>query len=562
MGIRPSVFTGIDAAGGRRIVLGLLVLAVISPLRSGAGEQTGVETESCALTDEVLEANAARIGVIELNAINIFDLDDPEEDKALFRLMNRLHVRTRDPVIQRQLLFDTGDPFRRQQLDESERLLRRTDYLYDAQIRITSCDAESVDVRVTTQDVWTLKPGIDVSRSGGESRVGVDLQDDNFLGRGGSIRFLRRNDEERRSTEVGYSDRNVGGHWIALNTTIADNSDGHVFGLGIARPFYSLDTRWAAGGRVLNERREDKVYSLGDEIGQFRRDIDYLDIYGGRSSGLRDGWVKRWLGGVVFDDQAFANVNDTLAPALVPEDRQLAYPYIEYQLTEDRYQRAENLDQIYRTEDVFLGAQVRVRLGLLSESLGADRDGAIFSAAATRGYGDPTRTFREYSAHADGRLESGGLRNTVVGGSVRWYLRQSGRRLLFASLRADVSRELDLDNPLEIGGDDGMRGYPLRYQRGDARAQFTIEQRYFTDYYLWRLLRVGGAVFFDAGRVWGDNPFGGENLGLLKDIGFGLRLSSTRSSIGRMIHIDFAFPLDGDSSISSFQFLVEGRRTF
>jgi len=29
-----------------------------------------------------------------------------------------------------------------------------------------------------------------------------------------------------------------------------------------------------------------------------------------------------------------------------------------------------------------------------------------------------------------------------------------------------------------------------------------------------------------------------------------------------MIHIDFAFPLDGDSSIDSFQFLVEGKRSF
>jgi outer membrane translocation and assembly module TamA len=102
----------------------------------------------------------------------------------------------------------------------------------------------------------------------------------------------------------------------------------------------------------------------------------------------------------------------------------------------------------------------------------------------------------------------------------------------------------------------------LRYQRGERRAQFTIEQRYFTDYYLWRLFRVGGAIFFDAGRVWGRDPFGSENLGLLRDVGFGLRLSSTRSSVGKMIHIDFAFPLDGDPSIDSFQFLVEGKRSF
>jgi hypothetical protein len=539
----------------------MIVLTIAA--RAGAAELANPPAPAggaCALSDEALE-EGARVGRISIRAMNIFDLDDPSDDKRLFRLMNRLHVRTEEHVIKRQLLFDTGEPFRRQLIDESERMLRATSYLYDAQIIITRCDEESVDLRVTTQDVWTLKPGFSLSRSGGESRGGFDLQEDNFLGRGGSVRFVRRLDEERRSTEVGYADANLGGHWISLDTTVADNSDGHVFGFGIERPFYALDTRWATGGRILDERRADPVYSMGDEIGRFRHDIQHFDAYGGWSTGLGDGWVHRWLGGVVFDHRQF-NEAELLDPALVPEDRKLVYPYVEYQLIEDRFQRAENLDQIYRTEDVALGAQVRLRLGALARTLGSDRSGAVLSAVAHRGYGDPARMLWDISTHAEGRLQEGDFVNVLAGASARWYLRQSGRRLLFAAVRGDVSEELDLDNPLEIGGDDGLRGYPLRYQRGDARAQLTIEQRYFTDYYLWRLFRVGGAVFFDAGRVWGDNPYGGENLGWLRDVGFGLRLGSTRSSIGRMLHIDLAFPLDGDRSISSVQFLIEGKRSF
>jgi len=554
----------IVTAGLPRAILMLALLMAVVPLRAGelGYETDGERASACSQSDVDLEALGVRIGEIEINALNIFNTDDPEENKGLFRLMNRLHARTRNPIVERQLLFVPGDVFRRQRLDESERILRTTSYLYDAEIRITSCDMDTVNIRVTTQDVWTLKPGIDVSRSGGESRVGIDLQEDNFLGRGGSVSFKRRNDEERRSTEIGYADRNIGGRWISLGTTIADNSDGHVVDVALARPFYSLDTRWALGGQLLNTQRNDRVYSLGDEIGQFRQDIKYLDAYGGLSQGLSQGRVQRWLGGVIFDDRVFGNVDDTLDSALIPGDRRLAYPYVEYQLIEDRFVRTANLDQIDRTEDVMLGARVRFRVGLLAESLGADNSGAMFEAEASRGYGDPARTFWDFSTHAEGRLEGGKLRNAVIGGTARWYLRQSERRLLFSSLRGTLAEELDLDNPLEIGGDNGLRGYPLRYQRGDARAQFTIEQRYFTDYYLWRLLRVGGAVFFDAGRVWGDNPYGGENRGLLTDIGFGLRLGSTRSSMGRMIHIDFAFPLNGDSSINSFQFVVEGKRNF
>jgi hypothetical protein len=528
----------------------------------GASEEEGDVAAACEVSAAALESADARIGKVSIHAENIFDLDDPAENNALFRTMNRLHVRTRDSVIARQLLFRSGEPFVAQQMDESERLLRASAYLYDAEIRIAACDGQSVDLEVHTRDVWTLKPGISLSRSGGENRIGFDIQEDNFLGRGGSVRYARRIDEERRSTEIGYADRNLGGRWIALDTTVADNSDGHVASFGIQRPFYSLDTRWAAGTRLLDERREEGVYSLGDEIGKFRQDIEYLDLYGGVSRGLRDGWVTRWLAGVVYDNRQFDNSSEPIEPALVPEDRKLLYPFLEYQLVEDRFQRAANLDQIHVTEDVSLGAEIRLRLGLLSEKLGADRRGAMFGVVARRGYGDPLHMLWDFSARAYGRLESGEVNNALVGGMARWHLRQSERRLLFASIRGEVAENLDLDNPLEIGGDNGLRGYPLRYQRGDARAQFTIEQRFFTDYYLWRLFRVGGAVFFDAGRVWGENPYGGENLGWLKDVGLGLRLGSTRSSIGRMIHIDLAFPLDGDPSIDSVQFLVEGKRTF
>lgn len=555
------------ASGGRPLAVALLALVAVAPVRSGAAEQgrspaAGSPAAGCELPDATLEASGARIGEILVDNMNIFDLDDPEEDKSLFRLMNRLHVRTRESVIRRQLLFHPGEPFTRQRLEETERILRQANYLYDAQISVLSCEDDTVDVLVRTRDVWTLQPSISLERSGGESRFGFDLQEENFLGRGGSLWFFRSIDEDRTSTEIGYADRNLGRNWISLSTRLADNSDGHAFGLRVERPFYSLDTRLAGGGEVLDEKREDTVYSLGDEIGKFRHDIDYFDLYVGSSAGLVDRWVTRWVIGAVHDRRRFGESADTLNPPLIPEDRQLVYPYIEYQLLEDRYGRAENLDQIQRTEDVLLGAQLSLRLGVMAEPLGADREGAVFAARWSSGYGDPARLHWVVTAQAEGRIESGNLKNAIAGGSARWYLRQSDRRLLFATLRGDVSEALDLDNPLEIGGDDGLRGYPLRYQRGDARAQFTIEQRYFTDYYLWRLFRVGGAVFFDAGRMWGENPYGGENFGWLKDVGFGLRLASTRSSLGKMIHIDFAFPLDGDASIDSFQVLFEGKRSF
>ena len=94
------------------------------------------------------------------------------------------------------------------------------------------------------------------------------------------------------------------------------------------------------------------------------------------------------------------------------------------------------------------------------------------------------------------------------------------------------------------------------------RALMTLEQRYYTDWYPFRLVYVGGAVFFDMGRTWGRDITGLESSGLLKDVGIGLRLGSSRSSFGNVIHIDLAFPLDGDDDIDDVQLLVQTKGRF
>jgi hemolysin activation/secretion protein len=145
---------------------------------------------------------------------------------------------------------------------------------------------------------------------------------------------------------------------------------------------------------------------------------------------------------------------------------------------------------------------------------------------------------------------------------MRFHRRLSKRQLFYVSLSGSAGKNLDIDNPLYLGGDTGLRGYPLRYQNGESRALLTIEQRLFTDWYPFRLAHVGAAVFFDAGRTWGDSPVGATNLGLLKDVGFGLRLGNTRSGNGRVLHIDIAFPLDGEDDIDSVQILIDAKGSF
>ena len=150
----------------------------------------------------------------------------------------------------------------------------------------------------------------------------------------------------------------------------------------------------------------------------------------------------------------------------------------------------------------------------------------------------------------------------MPGAAARYYFRQSPRRVFFVDLSGKAGKNLDADQQILLGGDSGLRGYPLRYQAGEGRWLLTAEQRFFTNWFPFQLFNVGGAVFYDMGSTWGRDPLATPSQGLLRDVGFGLRLGNSRSALGNVLHIDVAFPLDGDPSIKSVQFIVETKEKF
>ncbi len=156
----------------------------------------------------------------------------------------------------------------------------------------------------------------------------------------------------------------------------------------------------------------------------------------------------------------------------------------------------------------------------------------------------------------------GGFKNSVTQLDARYYRRNADNRLLSVSLSAVATHELDPDTQVLLGGDNGLRGYPIRYQAGANRALFTVEQRFYTDFYPWRLIRFGYAAFFDAGRVTGRDPRASVPVGTLYDVGFGLRLTSPRASSGQILHIDLAFPINAPPGIDKVQLIVETKGTF
>jgi len=514
-------------------------------------------------SDAVLEAEGAVIGSVDIDIRNIFDKGDPRENNNLYQLANRLHLRTKRGAIKAQLLFKSGDRYKGQALEETERNLRKLIYVYDAHVVPVRYADGKVDIEVITKDVWTLNPGISFSRAGGTNSTGYKLQDTNFLGWGKTLTIGHSSNVDRSSNTVEYADPNVfGSRWIT-DLVYAHSSDGNERALQIAQPFYSLDTRWSTKISALTFDRTVSRYNLGNIVDQFNDNQQTYELSGGVSRGLVDGWTRRLLFGMHYDQNLFVPTPVTSLPANpLPPDRTLSYPFVGFDILNDNYKKIGDQNQIGRTEDLYFGTEVTGQVGLSNGAFGAHTNALMLAATAVRGIELPYEQQLFLNGDFSSRVEDGRARNLIADGSAKYYWRWHTDWLLYAALSGTVTDSLDPDKQLLLGGDNGMRGYPLRYESGTSRGILTVEQRVFTDWYPFRLVRVGAAAFVDVGRTWGSGVVGNSDPGLLRDVGFGLRLGNTRTGLGNVVHVDLAFPLGNTVGIQRFQFLVQTFQSF
>jgi hemolysin activation/secretion protein len=267
--------------------------------------------------------------------------------------------------------------------------------------------------------------------------------------------------------------------------------------------------------------------------------------------------------GATSSEDTFYPTLDTPVPLLLPENRKLVYPWVGWQLLVDDHREMSELNDIGRTEDVSFGTSLFVSLGVADTRYGSDRDATLVSTTFQKGWDLGGRgRMLTMTAAGSTRDEADGPHNSILEAAAHYYVRNGEDRLFAATAAFTATNNLDAESQVLLGGDNGLRGYPLRYQAGETRSLLSIEERFFTDFYPWRLFRVGYAAFLDVGRVSGVDPRASPSLGTLYDVGLGLRLSSPRASGKSVVHIDLAFPLNGDPTIDTMQLIVETKGSF
>jgi hemolysin activation/secretion protein len=505
-----------------------------------------------------LEEQGATLGAIRIVTGNIFDPTIPGEDIAPYRFLNRIHVVTRPDVVERMLLFRSGERVSVRLINETERLLRAQRSIHDVEIRPTAVRGDVVDVEVMTRDTWTLDLTGSFSSAGGNDKSSFGILERTLLGLGVLVGYAHTSNVDRSGTELeaGYDQAFDG--WTKLRYRRGSFSDGERTTYDIDRGFYAFDTRWA--GRLLrdDDDRIDPIFNSGNKTYEYRHRAKLGDVWGGWSTGLVNGFAHRWMVGATMRDDAYALEPGRTPPPQLPVDHQVRGPMLRYELAEDDYIKVKNFRRIQQTEFLGLGIDAHAQVTRALPSWGSTREDWLYAAAVSGGLTVRGGTHALGQANVERKIASTAVPITQAGARAQLYVPTGRSWLFYASLAGDrLGDGGGMADELVIGGDEGLRGYPSRYQSGRNRMLATLEQRYYTDWYIFRLVRVGAAAFVDVGRAWKTVNENKDNPGWLTDVGVGLRLAIDRAASDNVFHLDVAVPVNRTPDIKSVQFLVK-----
>jgi hypothetical protein len=309
--------------------------------------------------------------------------------------------------------------------------------------------------------VWTLNAGIGYSHAGGASSTRFKIEDTNILGTGKRLRLEHRSTVDRATTGLELSDPALLGSRARLDLGFDQSSDGDGWLANIEKPFYSLDDRWSAGLRASVTHQVDSLYRLGEPDTSFGHVVSRFELYAGASRGLRENRLTRWSTGVSYERDQFERREDTLAE--LPADRTFVYPWVAWDWQDAAYQTSTNIDLIGRTEDLVLGTQGRVRLGFAAGALGSERDALMAEGSLSHAREPTPSLLLRFDSSLSGRWELDGRARGVLHLAARSNWINFGDQQLFVGAFADLG-SLDPEVQLTLGGDSGLRGYPLRYQ--------------------------------------------------------------------------------------------------
>lgn len=484
---------------------------------------------------------------IKIVVHDVFDTSIPEENKALFRAANNFHVETKHIVVRRELLFREGDAYDPRLLSETERNLRRLPIFRKVAVAAATAADGGVNVTVHAYDNWTITPTTSFKRAGGRYSWKVGLKDANLLGYGKTVGAVYGETFTQIEKNVFFEDPQFLGRRLAATWGVSTGGESQTYYASLAKPFYATVSQESMG--VSGSYRDEKVrheYAVIND-GHVRQRTKEASVFYGRSLGSTPSLVRR---GIFKAGYSRTRTEAVPGESVVPADGIQAATTLDAQFLSEQqaFVKEQNIRRLYRDEDINLGWTGSMTMGVSPRYFGSSSNSALQKAALGRGASFGPGHFIKGETGMQSTLSGESLTSVVWNVNVEYYKRVRNWSTLAAHASYDYGHQLSPPNALRLGELHGLRGYGLDTFSGSRRFLFNLEDRLFLMDNVFRLVTVGGVLFFDAGSAWmGEAAAFGSVKG---SVGAGLRLGSSRGSGGSPLRVDLAYALS-DNGLAS-----------
>jgi len=495
---------------------------------------------------------------------------DESDDDIIFlhRWANAIHIDTKVITLENEANFFINKCTKTfADMAELERHLRSRKFLRDAEV---SADENVENITITTWDNWSLMPTVSFGRKGGVNTYSFGIKERNLLGLGIDTEIESYRNAQRSGYKVDATIPLFQKQNASVKLGFADNDDGQRRSLFLNKIFAGFHTKTAYHLGFNDEFRNDTLFQNGQDQSIFGHDIDFKEASYAWLNFNDDSRLLRYRLGITQDKDTFSQVStedssDSSNPPLTnvqPEDRDLLYPWLAFEYIEKDFRKLTNIHLITQIEDFNHGWYLSSRLGIGN---GNKENSAwtIWKMRVKKGFNLHNNALLLFDlALANDTYQQRDSRLLVkVSGEYFYQLNKSwGFYLSNANV---VSKNQYLDKPVTMGGNTGLRGFPLQYQHGKNSVKVTSEIRYYPQINLFKLFDLAGVAFVDAGRTYGKSTIRNIEEGWLGSAGVGLRLHSPHSGGNNpIIHIDFAFPQSNNPDINSFEIRVQAKKSF
>jgi hypothetical protein len=538
--VRPGADRSSRDARAGALAAVLIGLALVCPgaTRAGAGPPAaGIPAQGSA---GPLDGRIVRR--IDLVTRTIFE-PLPPRGGALYSAANRLHVRTRAATLRASLTVREGDRWSEMRRAESERHLRSLAYVVPDTVAAIAVGEDSVDVRVVTHDNWTTSPEFSVESGGGQRFGSVSLSERNFLGLGTSLSLAYRSDVTGISRVARIDDGELfGSHWQG-RVTYGSNDGGSSRSILLALPFWSDEAPLSLTGWWAREAFNEDLFANGQLVATVPVMARSADLVWGRGHRTARGTIVRVLGSFEQRDRDLGGVvvrGD--APASFggpPERLHIRRLGAELQVTKPHYRVVRGVDHMDRDEDFDLGPLVAVKAGFAPKAFGSSADEANTRLRMGLGREAGRWGFGWLSGLTQARLRPR-VNEAYSQMSGEWVQQPRRDMAAVVAVTGISGWNAQRDFQVTLGGITGLRGFPVHELTGTRAWRGNAELRWIGVRDWLRLVSLGGAAFWDAGRTYGP---GATDLSWRQDVGFGLRLSLPHSAVNEVARFDVAWPV-------------------